>query len=342
MNKTTIYSFFLLIFFSLTGFTKGHATFDILDIPVSDYKDEIFQGQDGSTWIYMQFKGNDITEKASTKNNMEVYISGNATIKHNNAIWTVMGNKPSLTITSPTSKAKLSPIETPTIKFYVANFDISTSATADDGNGYIQYQVDQDAYANYFSTNPIVLNNLDAGLHSVSLQLVDNNGDALDPEISRSVNFTTNKITEVSDIGALGSNNLGSYYSLTGEVTPTHQQNLRGQKHIQDATGAILIDDNDGVPTKKDNQYDGTPLSDTDLETASSIDIYPNPATDKFFVNVNSNTQIEVFSIIGKKVIHTQVANPNTPISIQSLKSGVYIIKITQDGTSTTKKLVIR
>src|SRR5690625_1442840 len=390
-------------------------------------------------------------------------------------IWTATGNAPTLTIIKPTNDDEFSPLETPTIEFNLSNFDLSTNATAADGDGYIQYQVDQDAFVDYFSTDAIVLTNLDAGEHTVTLQLVDNNGDVLTPEVNSAVTFTVNEITEVNNIDALRTSDLGGYYTLTEEVVLTYQQNFRGQKYIQDATGAILIDDNDGVLTKAYNQYDGitgisgklqehnglkqfvpiidaddatstdnsvdivvlsisdymanptdyesqiiafenvhftdadgtetfatgtnydisdgsnssimrtnfydadyigeiipegtlpaisgiaahfngdgqifprdmndldgTTLSIKEFETATSIDIYPNPATDRFYVNVNSNAQVEVFSIIGKKVVHTQVADQNTPVSIQNLKSGVYIIKVTQDGATTTKKLIIK
>src|SRR5690625_3910853 len=424
-------------------------------------------------------------EEVFTTDNIEVNIGGDVVIKFDNpdggqvtiddVIWTAMGDAPTLTITSPTDGAELSPLETPTIEFNVANFDISTSATAGDGDGYIQYQVGQDAFEDHFSTDAIVLTDLDAGEHAVTLQLVDNNGDVLTPEVNSAVTFTVNEITEVNNIDALRTSDLGGYYTLTEEVVLTYQQNFRGQKYIQDATGAILIDDNDGVLTKAYNQYDGitgisgklqehnglkqfvpiidaddatstdnsvdivvlsisdymanptdyesqiiafenvhftdadgtetfatgtnydisdgsnssimrtnfydadyigeiipegtlpaisgiaahfngdgqifprdmndldgTTLSIKEFETATSIDIYPNPATDRFYVNVNSNAQVEVFSIIGKKVVHTQVADQNTPVSIQNLKSGVYIIKVTQDGATTTKKLIIK
>src|SRR5690625_184147 len=424
-------------------------------------------------------------EEVFTTDNIEVNIGGDVVIKFDNpdggqvtiddVIWTAMGNAPTLTITSPTDGAELSPLDTPTIEFNVGNFDLSTSATAADGDGYIQYQVDQDAFEDYFSTDPIVLTGLDAGMHDVTLQLVDNNGDVLDPEVSSTISFTVNEITEVSNIGELRTSDLDEYYTLTGEAILTYQQDFRGQKYIQDETGAILIDDDERVLTGDYNQYDGitgisgrlqehnglkqfvpimdadpatssdnsvdivvlsisdynadpvayesqviafenvnftdadgtetfavgtnydlsdgtnltimrtnfydadyigeiipegtqpavsgiashfngdgqifprdmndidgTTLSVEDFETASNIDIYPNPATDRFYVKVNNNAQVEVFSIIGKKVVQTQVADQNTAVSIQNLKAGVYIIKITQDGATTTKKLIIK
>lgn len=401
--------------------------------------------------------------------------TGNTQSVIDNISWTAMGNAPTLTITSPADGDELPPLTTPTIAFNVGNFDLSTSATSADGDGYIQYKVDQNAFEDYFSLDPIVLNGLDAGLHEVTLQLVDNNGDELSPEVSKTVSFTITEITEVSSIGALRAGDLGAYYTLTEEVILTYQQNFRRQKYIQDATGAILIDDTGQILTKDYNQYDGitgisgklqehnglkqfvpiidadeatstdnsitivvlsindymadpevyesqviafenvnfldadgtatfatgtnydisdgvdtaimrtnffdadyigevipqgtlpamvgiashfngegqifprdtddldgTTLSVEDFETATKINIYPNPATDHFYVNVTNTSQIEVFSIIGKKVIQTQVSNQNTPISIRNLKAGVYIIKITQGGNTTTKKLIVR
>src|SRR5699024_1683226 len=85
----------------------------------------------------------------------------------------------------------------------------------------------------------------------------DNSGDVLDPEVSRTVSFTVNEITEVSTISALRTSDLDDYYTLTNEVILTYQQDFRGQKYIQDETGAILIDDEHGILTKEYNQYDG-------------------------------------------------------------------------------------
>ncbi len=46
-------------------------------------------------------------------------------------------------------------------------------------------------------------------------------------------------------------------YLINGEVVITHMHGQRNQKYIQDATGALLIDDQPGVITTVYNQYDG-------------------------------------------------------------------------------------
>ncbi len=52
--------------------------------------------------------------------------------------------------------------------------------------------------------------------------------------------------TEVANIAELRAGVEGELYRLTGEALLTYQQGFRSQKHIQDATGGILIDDPDG------------------------------------------------------------------------------------------------
>ncbi|SHJ14853.1 Por secretion system C-terminal sorting domain-containing protein [Mesonia phycicola] len=55
--------------------------------------------------------------------------------------------------------------------------------------------------------------------------------------------------TSVNDIASLRAGTIGGKYTLTSEAILTYQQNYRNQKYIEDATGAILIDDNSGVIT---------------------------------------------------------------------------------------------
>lgn len=62
----------------------------------------------------------------------------------------------------------------------------------------------------------------------------------------------------VADLGELVQQEVdGTIYTVSGEVILTHQHGQRNQKFIQDDTGAILIDDDDGIITTEYNLYDG-------------------------------------------------------------------------------------
>ncbi len=63
---------------------------------------------------------------------------------------------------------------------------------------------------------------------------------------------------EVENIAALRLQDQGTLvYHITGEVFLTHQHGQRNQKYIQDSSGAIVIDDYEGLITSEYNLYDG-------------------------------------------------------------------------------------
>ncbi|RIA08470.1 putative secreted protein (Por secretion system target) [Flavobacteriaceae bacterium MAR_2010_72] len=76
----------------------------------------------------------------------------------------------------------------------------------------------------------------------------------------------------------------------------------------------------------------------------TGLNLYPNPvnANSKLFINTPKNTTktIEIFDVLGKKVFETRL-NGNA-IDISQITSGVYIIKITQNNITATRKLIIR
>lgn len=83
-------------------------------------------------------------------------------------------------------------------------------------------------------------------------------------------------------------------------------------------------------------------LSNKDFGNISGLSIYPNPA--KNLLNITSDSietkQVEIYNILGKSVLSTKVTN--APINVSTLTSGVYIVKITEDGKTATRKLVIQ
>jgi len=76
--------------------------------------------------------------------------------------------------------------------------------------------------------------------------------------------------------------------------------------------------------------------------TQETFSVYPNPANDLVAISSKNNgdKNIIVYNVLGKQVINTILNGERLDIS--KLTSGVYILKINQDGNSSTKKLVIR
>src|SRR5699024_3530748 len=214
INMKKITTFFFAFMLTIAGFAQGHETFDNYTVMGNSYADGSFTGQDGSTWNYLQSRGDmDLNGSAlmlgrnqtpdaeltsgqlhngigtltfsymqaySTDVQLEVYVnnqlvytatsnnesgvqkttsdipvnvSGDFTLRCYNPnggqvviddiIWTALGNAPTVAITSPNNNQQFFPWETPELTFTVNNFSISSSASAADGDGYVQYTIDQ-------------------------------------------------------------------------------------------------------------------------------------------------------------------------------------------------------
>ena len=87
--------------------------------------------------------------------------------------------------------------------------------------------------------------------------------------------------------------------------------------------------------------WEGATLSDPDVELNDQLIVYPNPAKD--FIQIESAVNIEkvsIFSVLGKKVAEFNTLFNNT-IDIGSLNEGLYLLKIENETSSTTRKLII-
>lgn len=74
----------------------------------------------------------------------------------------------------------------------------------------------------------------------------------------------------------------------------------------------------------------------------SGLSIYPNPVVNgTLYINtdVNSTKSVVIYDIVGKQVLKTTTTNA---VNVSNLNGGVYVVKITEDGKTATRKLVIR
>jgi hypothetical protein len=76
----------------------------------------------------------------------------------------------------------------------------------------------------------------------------------------------------------------------------------------------------------------------------SSISIYPNPAKDVVFVNLNTlsldNTTIELYDTIGKLVVSQKVVDTISTLSLADLVKGIYSIRIITDSHQVVKRII--
>jgi len=126
----------------------------------------------------------------------------------------------------------------------------------------------------------------------------------------------------VANIAALRAGNVESnVYRLTGQAALTFQQTSRNQKYIQDATGAILIDDNNGIITSTYALYDGitgitgtllmyngllqfVPIADPGIATSHNNVVVPAVRT---LASITSDDQAKLLKILNVTVDATNV-----------------------------------
>lgn len=84
-----------------------------------------------------------------------------------------------------------------------------------------------------------------------------------------------------------------------------------------------------GPLSVKDNNIDG-------------LKIYPNPVTRGSFqisTDANGVKDVVIFDVLGKQVVKTVTENT---VNVSNLTAGVYIVKVTENGKTATKKLVVK
>ena len=75
----------------------------------------------------------------------------------------------------------------------------------------------------------------------------------------------------------------------------------------------------------------------------AGLKVYPNPVSNgKLFIETAANAErtVAIYDLLGKNVLNKTTSN--SEINVASLNAGDYIVKITEEGNTTSRKLVIR
>lgn len=74
----------------------------------------------------------------------------------------------------------------------------------------------------------------------------------------------------------------------------------------------------------------------------AGLSIFPNPVKNGvFYINTDANAErtVTVFDVLGKQVLNTTTSE--SAINVSNLTAGVYMVQISEEGNTATKKLVI-
>lgn len=102
------------------------------------------------------------------------------------------------------------------------------------------------------------------------------------------------------------------------------------------------------VPTTNEVYFVSRTLAELNLSTKSfnaidGLTMYPNPLSGNtlhFSSTANNTMTVQIFDILGKEVAKGNVVN-NT-FNTGNLNAGIYIVKVTEEGKTATRKLVVK
>jgi hypothetical protein len=92
----------------------------------------------------------------------------------------------------------------------------------------------------------------------------------------------------------------------------------------------------------------GDEIADIQIRTTSVTDyqdlisnIYPNPATTRLTIDLNEagNANVTIYNILGQAIIEETLNDISNSINIAELSSGLYFVKVNQNGRNHTVKI---
>ena len=75
---------------------------------------------------------------------------------------------------------------------------------------------------------------------------------------------------------------------------------------------------------------------------ASSVQVYPNPATSYVMVEVPESSQISLVDMTGRQIYTKSNSGQKESMDVSALESGIYFIQILHDGNTATKRLLVK
>ncbi|AZA60536.1 YncE family protein [Chryseobacterium indoltheticum] len=113
-----------------------------------------------------------------------------------------------------------------------------------------------------------------------------------------------------------------------------------GKIYTYDLQGTLL---NTFTVTSLPNQiiaYNSASLSTSENSKASKLTVYPNPASNRFFVQGLNSGNVQVYDVNGRIVINEKYTEKG--INVSTLAKGIYIVKVTDKNINFSEKLIIK
>ena len=144
--------------------------------------------------------------------------------------------------------------------------------------------------------------------------------------------FATSQNFNLNDGSDIVFRTLFSEADYIGQIVPSGAANR-----------VVLVAEFNGTPQVVSRSLADVTLSSSSFDNINGLTMYPNPVsggTLNFTSTANAAMSVQIFDLLGKEVLKSNVVN-NT-VNVAKLTAGVYVVKITEEGKTATRKLVIK
>ena len=81
-----------------------------------------------------------------------------------------------------------------------------------------------------------------------------------------------------------------------------------------------------------------TAYDDVEEVEAATVSIYPNPASNRLYVNAENVKNVEIYDILG----HMVLATTESDIDLRNMEAGIYFVTVRTENAAKTTKLVVK
>lgn len=126
--------------------------------------------------------------------------------------------------------------------------------------------------------------------------------------------------------------------NFAANITLRRSNDITGPNIVYSEQGEWIAFDQNTVDDIGSHNGSTASLADNLL---SDIKIYPNPANgNTIYIKTTNNTDVNIYNVLGKMVKSIEITAQKNNIDISNLSKGIYIVKMTVDNISMTKKLI--
>lgn len=168
--------------------------------------------------------------------------------------------------------------------------------------------------------------------------------EAQGPSTTQSVVLTVADLTAENTLSVVSTNGNFEIVNPTALVNGENTIEIRLASGLDAGvyTGSVQVTLGDEIldTITLTGEVTDAPLSNVsnDIE---GLRIFPNPANDVVTISTNSSAvkSVQIFDISGKQVINVDT---DSTINVSTLSKGIYVVKIVEEGKTSTSKLVIK